>query len=160
MEAGSLTLNAKVVGEVAEVGQNCWVNPCRSRMISIVASVASALVNSLLANHVLPSGFSNFMVTVGVNFVGQFCEQLIAILKLVAFTRLPFARGERQASGLALPKLTLEGTTNPQVGILETPVAQAGVMVVSLLGFEGVPRVAVLNEGQNFHAPKALPENS
>ena len=87
MEAGSLTLNAKVVGEVAVVGQICWVNPCRSRMISIVASVASALVNSLLAKHVVPEGFSNFMVTVGVNFVGQFCEQLIAILKLVAFTR-------------------------------------------------------------------------
>lgn len=159
MEAGSLTLNAKVVGEVAVVGQISWVNPCRSRMISIVASVASARGNSLLAKHVVPSGFSNFMVTVGVNFVVQFCEQLIAILKLVAFTRVVSRRG-RQASGLAVPKLTLEGTTNAQVGILGTPVAQAGVMVVSLLGFEGVPRVAVLNEGQNFHAPKALPENS
>ena len=158
MEAGSLTLNAKVVGEVAVVGQISWVNPCRSRMISIVASVASARGNSLLAKHVVPSGFSNFMVTVGVNFVVQFCEQLIAILKLVAFTRALPETGK--ASGLALPKLTVEGTTNPQVGILGTPVAQAGVMVVSLLGFEGVPRVAVLNEGQNFHAPKALPENS
>ena len=105
----SLALNAKVVGEVAVVGQISWVNPCRSRMISIVASVASARGNSLLAKHVVPSGFSNFMVTVGVNFVVQFCEQLIAILKLVAFTRVVSRRG-RQASGLAVPKLTLEGS--------------------------------------------------
>ena len=115
MEAGSLALNAKVVGEVAVVGQICWVNPCRSRMISIVASVASALVSSFLAKHVVSSGVSNFMVTVGVNFVVSFCEQLIAILKLVAFTRLVFKRVERQASGLALPNERLEGTDKLQV---------------------------------------------
>ena len=63
-------------------------------------------------------------------------------------------------SRVTVPKLTLEGTTNAQVGILGTPVAQAGVMMVSLLRFEGVPRVTVLNEGQNFHATEALPENS
>ena len=113
MEVVSLALNAKVVGEVAVVGQICWVNPCRSRMISIVASVASALVSSFLAKHVVPSGASNFMVTVGVNVVVSFCEQLTAILNLLAFTRaLPEAG---KASGLALPNERLEGTDKLQV---------------------------------------------
>ena len=115
MEAGSLTLNAKVVKGVSLVGQIGWVNPFTTPMISIVAFVASAPVSSLLAKQEKPSGVSNFMVTVGVKVVVSFCEQLTAILKLVAFTRLVFKRAERQASGLALPNERLEGTDKLQV---------------------------------------------
>ena len=95
------------------VGQICWVDPCKSRKISIVASVAAALVSSLLAKHVVLNGVSNFMVTFGVNVVVSFCEQLTAILKLVAFTRL--ASIKFQASSLALPNERLEGTDKLQV---------------------------------------------
>ena len=116
MEVVSLALNAKVVGEVAVVGQICVVAPpTTSRMISIVASVASALVSSFIAKHVVVNGVSNFMVTLGVNVIVSFCEQLTEILKLVAFTRLVFKRTGRQASGLALPNERLEGTDKLQV---------------------------------------------
>ena len=116
MEVVSLALNAKVVGEVAVVGQICVVAPPPTvRMISIVAFVASALVSSFLAKHVVLSGVSNFMVTLGVNVVVSFCEQLTAILKLVAFTREVSPGVSRQASGLALPNERLEGTDKLQV---------------------------------------------
>jgi hypothetical protein len=71
------------------------------------------------------------MVTVGVNFVVSFCEQLIAILKLVAFTREVSRRG-RQASGLAVPNKRLVGTDKLQVswGVIGG-VAQGKEMVPS-----------------------------
>ena len=113
MEAGSLALNAKVVGEVAVVGQIGWVNPFTTPMISIVAFVASAPVSSLLAKQEKPSGVSNFMVTVGVKVVVSFCEQLIRISKLVAFTR--FDRSPLHSSYEALPNERLEGADKLQV---------------------------------------------
>ena len=115
MEVGSWAVNAKVVGVLLVAGQTVVVTPSTVRMISIVAFVASALVSSLLATHVVPNGFSNFMVTVGVNFVVSFCKQLTAILNLVAFTRELSKRRSRQASGLALPNKRLEGADKLQV---------------------------------------------
>ena len=104
-----------MVGVVLVAGQMGVATPPTVRMISIVAFVASALVSSFLAKHVVLSGVSNFMVTLGVNVVVSFCEQLTAILKLVAFTREVSPGVSRQASGLALPNERLEGTDKLQV---------------------------------------------
>ena len=108
-------MNAKVVGVVLVAGQMGVATPPTVRMISIVAFVASALVSSLSAKHEVEFGFSKRMFTLGVKVVVSLCEQLTAILKLVAFTREVSPGVSRQASGLALPNERLEGTDKLQV---------------------------------------------
>jgi hypothetical protein len=107
-------LNTSVVGTVAVLGQTvCEVSLRKMSINTFVAALAPEAI--FWAKQVTPKVLPKVICTLGMKGVPTGFEQLTAIVKSVAFILL-FIDPPKD-SGVALPRLMLEGTDNLQVAM-------------------------------------------
>ena len=105
-------LNTSVVGTVAVLGQTvCDVSLRKMSINTFLAALAPEDI--FWAKQVTPKVLPKVICTLGMKGVPTGFEQLTAMVKSFAFTLTP----DTKDSGVALPRLMLEGTDKLQVAM-------------------------------------------
>ena len=105
-------MNTSVVGTVAVLGQTvCEVSLRKMSINTFLAALAPEAI--FWAKQVTPKVLPKVICTLGMKGVPTGFEQLTAMVKSFAFTLTP----DIKDSGVALPRLMLEGTDKLQVAM-------------------------------------------